>query len=154
MAMDEELNRELEALTDRIVASYGKYPRLERIGETFLPSRGRIVEIIDEIRRLIFPGYFGHKRLTRENITYHVGNLLVRVAGASGLEVFRSRVGGECVVYLEDRVRDVPGGGSAVGGGHVDEVIDPIGPGSGVPGVKAGVLHGTHYGIPGVPTVV
>ena len=77
--MDEPLNEGLTELTEKILASYGENPSGQRIGETFLPSRRQIVEILEEIRQLLFPGYFGHKKLTRENIRYHVGNLLVRV---------------------------------------------------------------------------
>jgi serine O-acetyltransferase len=78
--MNETVNGNLESLTDEILDSYAADERISRIGQTFLPSRTRIVEILELIRQLIFPGFFGHKRLTKENVRFHVGNLLIRVA--------------------------------------------------------------------------
>lgn len=77
--MDKHKNRPLDKLTDHIIASYDADERTQRIGHTFLPSRQRIVEILQEIRGLLFPGYFGQKPPTRENVRSHVGNLLVRL---------------------------------------------------------------------------
>jgi len=77
--MKDDPNTGLDRLTDEILKSYDSDERTQRIGQRFLPSRERIVEILEEIRALLFPGYFGHKRLTRENVRYHVGNLLVRL---------------------------------------------------------------------------
>jgi len=77
--MNESFNDNLDRLTDEILNSYKITDTTQRIGETFLPSRSQIVQLLGEIRRLLFPGYFGHKELTGENVRYHVGNLLVRV---------------------------------------------------------------------------
>jgi len=76
---NEAVNRSLKELTDAVLASYAAEERTRRIGETFLPSRSRIVELLDLTRQLLFPGFFGHKVLTKENVGYHVGNLLVRL---------------------------------------------------------------------------
>jgi serine O-acetyltransferase len=78
--MNQPVNHDLSELTDAVVASYQAHPDTQRIDEVFLPSRSRIVELLDELRMLLFPGFFGRKRLTQENIRFHVGNLLVRVA--------------------------------------------------------------------------
>lgn len=79
MPMKDSPGRDLKQTTKDILASYEADERTRRIGETFLPSRSMIVEILDETRQLLFPGYFGQKKLTRENIEYHVGNLLDRL---------------------------------------------------------------------------
>jgi len=76
-AVNDSLNRNLEQLTNDILASYTTLDATGRIGETFLPSRSRIVEVLNDMRQLLFPGFFGHKELTPENIRYHVGNLLI-----------------------------------------------------------------------------
>ena len=79
--MDEPLNSDLDALTNEILASYEGEKRTRRIGERFLPSRSTIVDILDQTRQLLFPGYFGQKQLTRQNVKFHVGSLLIRLAG-------------------------------------------------------------------------
>jgi len=77
--MNQVLNSELEKLTDAILASYDSEPRTRRIDDAFLPSRDRIVELIEEIRQLLFPGFFSQKVLTRENVKFHVGSLLEQI---------------------------------------------------------------------------
>jgi len=75
--VNDPLNKNLEQLTNDILASYTTLDGTQRIGETFLPSRSKIVDVLNDIRQLLFPGFFGHKELTAENIRYHVGNLLI-----------------------------------------------------------------------------
>ncbi len=77
--MNEPLNGDLERLTSEILASYDADERTHRIGQTFLPSRERIVSVLNEIWQLLFPGYYGQKKLTKENVRFHVGNLLARL---------------------------------------------------------------------------
>ncbi len=77
--MNSHLNDKLEKLTKSILASYDSDERTRRIGLIFLPSRSRIVEIVDLTRQLLFPGFFGAKHLTPQNVPFHVGNLLVRL---------------------------------------------------------------------------
>ena len=99
--MNEPLNSSIERLTDDILNSYDSDERTRRIGESFLPSRGRIVQILEQIRGLLFPGYFGHKRLTRENAKYHVGGLLVRLGAELAEQITHclcaDRQCGECI---------------------------------------------------------
>jgi len=85
--MADEVNANLAGLTESILSSYEAEERTRRIGEMFLPSRTRICELLEMIRQLLFPGYFGHKRLTEENVRYHVGNLLVRIGGELAEEI-------------------------------------------------------------------
>ena len=77
--MNDPMHENLRKLTDTILASYDDEPTLQRIGDMALPSRTRIVEILEEIRRVIFPGYFGRKRLTAESVGYTLGDLLVQL---------------------------------------------------------------------------
>jgi serine O-acetyltransferase len=67
---------QLRKLSAAIEASYRSDPRTQRIGADFLPSRDAIVEIISQLRQLLFPGFFGQLSLTAENTRYHVGALL------------------------------------------------------------------------------
>jgi len=97
--MNDELDSELSSLTERIVASYYQDDRTQRIDETHLPSREKIVQIVDELRELLFPGYFGTKHLTRRNVAYHVGSLLVRLGQDLADEINKCiRMGGSCVL--------------------------------------------------------
>ncbi len=87
---------DLPKLVRNIVASYHRDQITHRIGETFLPSRGKIVEIMDELRQLLFPGYFGHKVLGQHNIQFHVGNLADHLVRALSEQIFH------CLCYSSD----------------------------------------------------
>ena len=69
----------LEALVDGLLASYRRDPRGQHINRRFLPSRDEILEIVQLLLRLFYPGYFGRQDLTDENLEYHVGTLLSSV---------------------------------------------------------------------------
>lgn len=77
--MNKSLNDDLEKLVNQIAASYSSDSRTHRIGQMFLPSRDRIVAILNELCILLFPGYFGGKKLTEQNIRHHIGSLLVKI---------------------------------------------------------------------------
>ncbi len=66
-------------LTQRIVESYLADNRTHHLGACFLPSRAKTIELIELLRRLIFPGFFDDQRLTTENVNAHVNTLLVQI---------------------------------------------------------------------------
>ena len=77
--MDRILDKHLPLLTENILDSYQRQKRIQRVGDVCLPSRQKIVQILERIRQLLFPGYFGHKELSKQNVRFHVGNLLAQV---------------------------------------------------------------------------
>lgn len=77
----------LSELTDALLDSYRRDERTQRIGHRFLPSRTRIVEIIDEIRVLLFPGYFGTETPTDESVAFQVGSMLAQVEDSLATQV-------------------------------------------------------------------
>jgi serine O-acetyltransferase len=48
-------------------------------GGRLLPSRDQIIQSLEELRSVLFPGYFGKSELTAENMRFHVGATLDRV---------------------------------------------------------------------------
>ncbi len=77
--MSESSDENLQRLTKGIEDSYAADERTQRIGLSALPSRGTIVNILDQVRELLFPGYFGLKELTPDNVSDHVSGLLERL---------------------------------------------------------------------------
>ena len=78
--MSDSVKDNISGLTDSIVESYAADAHTQRVGLTYMPSRSRIVEIVTLARQLLFPGYFGQKKLTHENVRFNVGNLLMRLS--------------------------------------------------------------------------
>ncbi len=86
--MTKSLNSELSGLVDAVIASYEGDKRTQRIGKTFQPSRSAIVEILELTRQLIFPGFAGAKKLTSENIRFHVGNLMTGLGAKLAKQIY------------------------------------------------------------------
>ena len=80
MAATRPRNNNLKRLTAAILASYDRDKRTHRLNQAFLPSREKIVAVLELIRQLLFPGFFGHQELTRDNVEFHVGSLLGRIS--------------------------------------------------------------------------
>ena len=45
-----------------------------------LPSRDAVVDIVEALRSVLFPGYFGPSDLTPENAAFHMGSRLPKAA--------------------------------------------------------------------------
>jgi serine O-acetyltransferase len=84
------LKHKLPGITDEIVATYGdnQIP-LHHLGSTPLPSRESIVQILEILQEIIFPGYFGKKGLDSHSIKYHVGDSLETVYEMLFREIYR-----------------------------------------------------------------
>ncbi|MBS7624177.1 serine acetyltransferase [Candidatus Bathyarchaeota archaeon] len=63
-------------LVDRIIESYEEYGGVNWSGSEDLPSKQAVIEILEDLLLLIFPGYFGNAKIDRFNVRYFVGNLL------------------------------------------------------------------------------
>ena len=72
---------ELAPIVDRMIESYRDHAALHHLDSIFLPSRSRTVEIIELLRRIVFPGFFDDHRITGENVREHVTGLLRQAEG-------------------------------------------------------------------------
>ncbi len=62
----------VEELTGAFLASYRGDERARRISQRYLPSREAIVEILEAVLDLMYPGYFGRRDLNSDNLAAHV----------------------------------------------------------------------------------
>jgi serine O-acetyltransferase len=62
----------LEQVAGELLASYLRDERARRISQRYLPSREAIVEILESVLDLMYPGYFGRQDLNAGNLTQHV----------------------------------------------------------------------------------
>ena len=77
--MEKQSDSSLKDLADELVASYNAFDSMDRIGELYVPSRSKIVGLVAQLRRVIFPGFFGQKQLSHRDIRGHVHALLSRL---------------------------------------------------------------------------
>ena len=76
MATDIRLKEMLPALTERIVETYEECGATNHLGHSPLPSYREVVEILADLREILFPGFGRRQNLHMGNVSYHVGDLI------------------------------------------------------------------------------
>ncbi len=85
-----QIGDQLPVLVDRIVESYYADERTRHLDRVYLPSRREIIEIVQMLLELVYPGYYGRQNLTRHNIRFHVGELLPKIAEKLYDQIFQA----------------------------------------------------------------
>lgn len=96
MIEDFVIGNKLGELVNGIVASYNADDRTQHIGKTYLPARGEIIQLVEDLLELLYPGYIGRQHLTEHNVAFHVGDLVPRVSEAAYRQIFL------CLCYLNE----------------------------------------------------
>ena len=79
MAKKRFTNGRLEKLVDRIAETYRGDSGNIFIDADNLPVRGQIVEVLDWLLEVLFPGHTGSKVVTRASVRFIVGDLLCQI---------------------------------------------------------------------------
>jgi serine O-acetyltransferase len=79
MATDIRLKEALPEITESLVATYTECSRTSHLGHKPLPSREVIVEVLDDLLDILYPGYWRRQNLHIGNIEYHVGDVIDRL---------------------------------------------------------------------------
>ena len=74
-----KLNEQLPGVVNALVDSITRQPLMKHLDRVYLPNREVIRASIDQMRELVFPGYFGKQGLTSQNVTYHIGELVTEL---------------------------------------------------------------------------
>lgn len=74
--MEGAYKKEMDMLVKEILQSYEKYPETCSINTPNRLNKDIIIDILEEIRSIVFPGFFEMKNLNRDSIEYHVGELI------------------------------------------------------------------------------
>jgi serine O-acetyltransferase len=73
MSLERDLTGELPGIVNNIVELHDKGGRFSHIGPEPMPARSSVVEILDKVVRLLYPGYFSPARLIEVNVPYYFG---------------------------------------------------------------------------------
>jgi serine O-acetyltransferase len=76
MATDLKSTDVLSAITQRIVETYEECGAIHHLGHSPLPSYREVVEILADLREILYPGYGRRQNLHVGNVAYHVGDLI------------------------------------------------------------------------------
>jgi serine O-acetyltransferase len=77
----ESVSRSLTGVVDALCGpcNGGNGTILRGPGHAALPSRAVVIAVVEDLRGVLFPGYFGKSELTTESMRYHVGSTLDRI---------------------------------------------------------------------------
>lgn len=67
-----DIGEKLTAISENVVRTYETDGGINRIDGVNLPATAPVVEILDDMMELLFPGYFGHRVPARSNILFFV----------------------------------------------------------------------------------
>ena len=76
MATDFRRKEQLTDLTDRIVESYQEIGTINHLGHCPLPNAAAVVELLQDLKEVLYPGYRRRQNLHLGNVTYYVGDLI------------------------------------------------------------------------------
>ncbi len=79
MQESRSIGREVENLVGEIAGTYQDDSGINLIDAANLPVRDRILEILELLTELLFPGYTGKRRVTRANLNFVVIDILYHV---------------------------------------------------------------------------
>lgn len=77
--MSREFDKNMSKLVYKIATNYRQNSILSVYNSSNLADKAEIIEIIQELRQLIFPGFFERKKLSNNTIEYYIGDLLISI---------------------------------------------------------------------------
>ncbi|NLJ15756.1 MAG: serine acetyltransferase [Clostridiales bacterium] len=77
--MGKKTDKNIKDIVKKIIKNYDEHGLLSKIESDSRPNKEAIIEILDDLMCLIYPGFFGKQNLSRELIEYHVGEMLENV---------------------------------------------------------------------------
>lgn len=80
----------LPKLVDRILSNYEKFGGMDHLAGYALPSKKVVIEILEELFTVLFPGYLGNSEITKANIKYNLGATLNSVYNRLTNEIEKS----------------------------------------------------------------
>src|SRR5215475_11194660 len=82
---------QVREITRRLVETFGALePKLEHFATTPLPDKASVIQILDDLLEVIYPGYFGRKYVESSRIEDYVGGLLDSIYAQLAQEIYRS----------------------------------------------------------------
>ena len=79
MATDFRLKDQIPDVTRRLVASYSESPHGNHLGHCPLPNYDEVIEIVQDLREVMYPGYRRREGLHQGNVEYYIGEVIDRL---------------------------------------------------------------------------
>jgi len=73
------VEKSLPKLADDITVNYQTFGGMDHLEGRDLPSKKVVIEVLEDLFTILFPGYLGKDEITKANIKYHLGITLTSV---------------------------------------------------------------------------
>jgi serine O-acetyltransferase len=80
----------LPKLVDNVISNYRTYGGMDHLEGKDLPSKKVVIEVLEDLLTVFFPGYLGKSEITKSNVKYVIGNTLTSVHTRLTVEVEKS----------------------------------------------------------------
>lgn len=80
----------LPKLVDDMIKNYQTYGGMDHLEGKDLPSKKVVIEVLEDLLTVIFPGYLGKTEITKSNVKYVIGNMLTSIHSRLTVEVDKS----------------------------------------------------------------
>ncbi|KPL18740.1 MAG: serine acetyltransferase [candidate division Zixibacteria bacterium SM23_81] len=70
----ENFRGQLPEIVDGIVESCQDEDSIDHIDAVAIPDQESVIGLIEDLRDLLYPGYFGNQEIDRDYLTYHIGS--------------------------------------------------------------------------------
>ncbi|HLN88720.1 MAG TPA: serine acetyltransferase [Candidatus Binatia bacterium] len=92
----------LPKLVDEIMGNYEQFGGMDHLEGRDLPSKKTVIEVLEDLFTILFPGYLGDSEITKANIKYHLGTKLTSVHTRLTEEIEKS------LKYICRKIRECP----------------------------------------------
>ncbi|WP_094227615.1 serine O-acetyltransferase EpsC [Methanolobus psychrotolerans] len=99
--VDNRYRSEIPAIVDMVINSCSEKGCFDHLDAAVIPSKESLIEIIDLIKDILFPGYFGDQTVDRNTLSYHIGNEITDLFGKLSKQITNSIIQ-ECNRYDQD----------------------------------------------------
>jgi serine O-acetyltransferase len=90
LEIKEEYRAGLPEIVDEIVESCKAVRTIAHYDTAMIPSKESVIEILEDLKDLLFPGYFRHQGFDSYSLTYHLGNLVNGIFEKLAAQIARS----------------------------------------------------------------
>jgi serine O-acetyltransferase len=80
----------LPSLVDAVIKNYETFGGMDHLEGKDLPSKKVVIEVLEDLLTVIFPGYLGKTEITKANVKYVIGNTLNSIYTRLTAEVDKS----------------------------------------------------------------
>lgn len=111
--MSRDFDENMVQLVSEIAANYRRNSIFSLYASTKLANKVEIIEILQELRQLIFPGFFESKKLSNDTIEYYIGDLLISIEEKLHRQIkcallYKNHINNESEAsYLEEKANNI-----------------------------------------------